>query len=267
MSLLRLEQARKVFTLGEGLTAVALNGIDLAVAPGDFITIVGSNGAGKSTLLNAVAGTFPLDAGRIWLRDTEVTAWPEHRRARRVGRVFQSPTMGTAPHLTIAENLALAQGRGKARGLRWGVSRADREVFRAELARLRMGIEHRLADRVGTLSGGQRQALTLLMACLGGPELLLLDEHTAALDPKAAADVSSLTEQLVEERQLTVLMVTHNLEQALWMGNRTIMMHRGEVVLDVSGSARREMTPAQLLEAFHQARGERLLDDKVLLAE
>lgn len=266
MSLLRLERARKVFTLGEGLTAVALNGIDLEVAGGDFITVVGSNGAGKSTLLNAVAGTFALDEGRLWLRDTDVTGWPEHRRSQRIGRVFQSPTMGTAPHLTIAENLALAKGRGKARGLGWGVSKSDREGFRAELSRLRMGLERRLGDRVGTLSGGQRQALTLLMACIGGPEILLLDEHTAALDPKAAADVSSLTEQLVEERRLTVLMVTHNLEQALRMGNRTIMMHRGEVVLDVTGAERREMTAADLLEAFHRARGERLLDDKVLLA-
>jgi putative ABC transport system ATP-binding protein len=266
VSLVRLEQARKVFTLGEGLTSVALDGIDLNVAAGDFITVVGSNGAGKSTLLNAVAGTFPLDGGRLWFRETDVTAWPEHRRATRVGRVFQSPTMGTAPHLTIAENLALAKGRGKSRGLGWGVSKVDRELFRAELARLRMGLEQRLSDRVGTLSGGQRQALTLLMACSGGPEMLLLDEHTAALDPKAAADVSSLTVQLVEERQLTVLMVTHNLEQALRMGNRTIMMHRGEIVLDVASSDREKMTADDLLEAFHRARGERLLDDKVLLA-
>jgi putative ABC transport system ATP-binding protein len=265
MSILRLKRARKVFTLGEGLTAMALNDLDLTVEAGDFVTIVGSNGAGKSTLLNAVAGTFPLDGGELWLRDTEVTTWTEHRRAHRIGRVFQSPTMGTAPHLTIAENLALAKGRGRARGLAWGVSKADRELFRAELARLRMGLEQRLSDRVGTLSGGQRQALTLLMACLGGPELLLLDEHTAALDPKAAADVSSLTGQLVEERQLTVLMVTHNLEQALQMGTRTIMMHRGEVVLDVSGTAREKMTTNDLLEAFHRVRGERLLDDKVLL--
>ncbi|MGE5554145.1 MAG: ABC transporter ATP-binding protein [Betaproteobacteria bacterium] len=264
--MLRLERIRKIFALGEGLTAVALNDLELSVEAGDFITIVGSNGAGKSTLLNAVAGTFPLDSGRLWYRGTDVTEWPEHRRAKWIGRVFQSPTTGTAPHLTVAENLALAKGRGGPRRLRWGVTRTDRELFRAELARLRMGLDQRLNDRVGTLSGGQRQALTLLMACFGGPELLLLDEHTAALDPKAAADVSALTEQLVEERKLTVLMVTHNLEQALRMGNRTIMMHRGDILLDVSGTEREHTTANDLLEAFHRARGERLVDDEVLLA-
>lgn len=265
MTLLRLDRVRKSFTLGEGLTAVALNDVNLAVAPGEFLTIVGSNGAGKSTLLNAVAGTFSLDGGHLWFDGEEVSGWPEHRRARWVGRVFQSPTLGTAPHLTIAENLALAQGRGKPRRLRWGVARKDREFFRSELARLGLGLENRLEDRVGTLSGGQRQALTLLMACLGEPRVLLLDEHTAALDPKAAADVSALTEELVAARHLTALMVTHNLEQALRMGSRTIMMHRGEIVLDLSGAERERMTPDDLLKAFHYARGERLLDDKVLL--
>jgi putative ABC transport system ATP-binding protein len=264
--MLRITQLCKVFTSGNGMGKVALNQIDLHVGPGDFITIIGSNGAGKSTLLNVVAGVYGTEQGRIWIEGQDVTLWPEYRRAGLIGRVFQDPMIGTAASMTIEENLAMAFKRGCKPGLRFGVNQRNRAHFRELLSLLDLGLEDRLKDPVGLLSGGQRQALTLLMATISSPKLLLLDEHTAALDPKTAEQIGDLTSKIVARRRLTALMVTHNLQDALNFGNRTLMMDQGRIILDVRNPRRAKMTVDDLLEQFAALRGARLLDDRALLA-
>ncbi|MCG6892047.1 MAG: ATP-binding cassette domain-containing protein [Desulfobacteraceae bacterium] len=244
---------------------LSLDGISVTVASGDFITIIGSNGAGKSTLLNCIAGTHLADGGSIQLGAQDVSAWPEHKRARFVGRVFQDPLLGTCAAMTIEENLALARRRGCRRGLRMGVRSDDRDLFRKELKKLGLGLENRLKVGVGMLSGGQRQALTMLMATLVPPEVLLLDEHTAALDPKTARQILDLTETLVAGRQLTTLMVTHNMSHALRYGNRLIMLHQGRLILDIEGEEKRRLTRDDLLARFYQAEGEEIVTDRMLL--
>lgn len=250
--MLELCGIEKVFHAGTVNERVALAGVDLRLNDGDFVTVIGGNGAGKSTLLNAVAGTFPIDNGRILIDGKDITRLPEHARARFLGRVFQDPMMGTAPTMQIVENLALAARRGKRRSLRWGISKGEQEKYRELLADLGLGLEDRMTTRVGLLSGGQRQALTLLMATLVRPRLLLLDEHTAALDPKTAANVLSLTDRLVSEQGLTALMITHNMRDALAHGNRLIMMDGGRVVLDVCGEEKKALTVESLLDRFSE---------------
>jgi len=255
----------KYFHRGSVNEVLALSGIDLQVRRGDFITVVGSNGAGKSTLLNCLAGSYPIDGGRIVIDDCDVTSWPEHRRARLISRVFQDPLKGTCGSLSIEQNLALAARRGRPHGLGLGVRRRDRDAFRRQLAQLGLGLEERLKDQVGLLSGGQRQALTLLMSTLVRPQILLLDEHTAALDPKTALQVLELTEKMVAELHLTALMVTHNMRQALQLGNRLIMLHGGRVILDISGEEKDRMTVEGLLQRFYAVRGETFDSDRMLL--
>lgn len=265
--MLRMENIHKVFNYGKINENHALNGIDLSLADGDFVTIIGSNGAGKSTILNLVAGTYYPEIGQIIINDTDVTKWPTYKRAPFAGRVFQDPLMGTAAEMTIEENLSLAYLRGKSRGLRLGINKSRRQEFREILSWLDLGLEDRLEDPVKLLSGGQRQALTLLMATLGKPEILLLDEHTAALDPKTADQIIEITRKIVEKNNLTVLMVTHNMKQALEMGNRTIMMDKGKIILDLQGKEREEMTIGDLVKKFSEKSGQELTDDRVLLAE
>ena len=255
----------KTFHRGSPNEVLALAGVNLQVEKGDFITVVGSNGAGKSTLLNCLAGSYSIDSGHIHLDDQDVTRWPEYRRAGQISRVFQDPLRGTCGSLSIEQNLALANRRGRGHGLAQGVRRSDRELFRNQLRQLGLGLEERLQDRVGLLSGGQRQALTLLMATLVRPQILLLDEHTAALDPKTALQVLELTERLIAEQQLTALMVTHNMRQALQLGNRLLMLHGGRVIFDVSGAAKSALTVEDLLEKFYAVRGEEFVSDRMLL--
>ncbi|MBE7003714.1 MAG: ABC transporter ATP-binding protein [Ruminococcaceae bacterium] len=264
--MLRLEHITKTFHPGTIHETRALQGLDLHLAPGEFTTVIGGNGAGKSTLLNAVAGVWPVDGGRILIDGADVTALPEHKRAAFIGRVFQDPMMGTAPNMQIEENLALANRRGKPRGLRWGVTRAEREVYRERLSTLGLGLETRLEDKVGLLSGGQRQALTLLMASLQKPKLLLLDEHTAALDPATAAKVLELSDRIVAENHLTALMITHNMRDALTHGSRIIMMHHGRIILDISGEEKKRLTKQDLLDRFAALSGEQEETDSVLLS-
>ncbi len=255
----------KTFHRGSINEVLALAGIDLQVRGGDFITVIGSNGAGKSTLLNCLAGSCQIDSGQIKIDEQNVTRWPEHQRATLISRVFQDPLLGTCGPLSIEQNLALANRRGRVHGLGKGVKRSDRELFCNQLAQLGLGLENRLKDRVGLLSGGQRQALTLLMATLVKPKILLLDEHTAALDPKTAMQVLTLTEQMIDEQKLTALMVTHNMRQALQLGNRLIMLHSGRVILDVSGREKAAMSVEDLLEQFYKVRGEEFVSDRMLL--
>lgn len=255
----------KMFHQGSVNQVLAISGIDLQVRKGDFITVIGSNGAGKSTLLNCLAGSYPIDGGHILIDDKDVSRWPEYKRATLISRVFQDPLLGTCGPLSIEQNLALANRRGKYHGLTRGVQRSDRERFQKQLAQLNLGLESRLKDSVGLLSGGQRQALTLLMATLVKPKILLLDEHTAALDPKTALQVLKLTQQLIDDQHLTALMVTHNMRQALQLGNRLIMLHAGRIILDVSGSEKEAMTVEDLLEQFYKVRGEKFVSDRMLL--
>jgi putative ABC transport system ATP-binding protein len=255
----------KAFHRGDVNEVLALNNVDLSINDGDFITIIGSNGAGKSTFLNAVAGSFPLDAGRIVLGDDDVTNWPEYKRASLIGRVFQDPLLGTCSGATIEQNLAMAVKRGKRRGLGLGVKPAEREFFREKLAVLGLGLEDRLKTSTGLLSGGQRQALTMLMATLVRPRLLLLDEHTAALDPKTGGMVLDLTAEIVESQNLSALMVTHNMAQAISLGNRLIMFHRGEIVMDIAGEEKRNLKVEDLLLRFSELRGEEGVSDRMLL--
>ena len=264
--MLRLEHVSKTFYPGTIHETRALQGLDLRLAPGEFTTVIGGNGAGKSTLLNAVAGVWPVDGGRIMIDGADVTALPEHKRASFIGRVFQDPMMGTAPNMQIEENLALANRRGKRRGLKWGVTRAEREAYREKLRTLGLGLESRLEDKVGLLSGGQRQALTLLMASLQKPKLLLLDEHTAALDPATAAKVLELSDRIVTENGLTALMITHNMRDALTHGSRIIMMHQGRVILDISGEEKKHLTKRDLLDRFAALAGVQEETDSVLLS-
>ncbi|WOS37940.1 Energy-coupling factor transporter ATP-binding protein EcfA2 [Oligella urethralis] len=243
----------------------ALRGASLAIAEGEFVSVIGSNGAGKSTLLNAVAGELRVDKGQILVNQKDVTRLPVWDRAKQVARVFQDPMAGTCEDLTIEENLALAYSRGQKRGLRAAIKPAMREFFQERLAILGLGLEHRLSDRIGLLSGGQRQAISLLMATLQPSRILLLDEHTAALDPRTAAFILELTEKIVEEQGLTTMMVTHSMKQALEHGDRTVMLHQGKVVLDVSGEKRAQMSVSDLLEMFEKVRGEVVEDDALLL--
>lgn len=255
----------KYFHKGTVSEVRALDAISLDIRQGDFITVIGSNGAGKSTALNCLAGCFFPDAGSITLGHTDITTLPEYKRARFIGRVFQDPLMGTAASLSIEENLALAARRGKGRGLWPGVRTRDRARFRELLAPIGLGLENRLHDRVGLLSGGQRQALTMIMSTMVRPEILLLDEHTAALDPKTASLILDLTSSIVDSQKLTTLMVTHNMNQALKLGNRLIMLHRGRVILDIADGQKERFTVDDLLERFYTLKGEAFPSDRMLL--
>ena len=264
--MLDLDRIRKTFNPNTVNQKVALDQLSLTLRDGDFVTVIGGNGAGKSTMLNAVAGVFAVDEGRIRIDGTDVTRLPEHRRAAYIGRVFQDPMMGTAASMGIEENLALALRRGQWRGLRWGITGKERERYRELLAGLGLGLEQRLTTKVGLLSGGQRQALTLLMATLKKPKLLLLDEHTAALDPKTAANVLESTERIVGRDKLTTLMITHNMKDAIAHGNRLIMLYEGRIVIDVDGEEKKKLTVEKLLTRFNQASGSDEADDKMLLS-
>ena len=255
----------KTFNPGTVNEKTALRGVSLTLNDGDFVTVIGGNGAGKSTLLNAVAGVWPLDSGAISIGGVDVTRLPEHKRAKYIGRVFQDPMMGTAATMQIEENMALAARRGKGRSLRPGITRDEREHYREMLKILDLGLEDRLTSKVGLLSGGQRQALTLLMATLQKPDLLLLDEHTAALDPKTAAKVLEATERIVQKDKLTTLMITHNMKDAIVHGNRLIMMYEGRIALDIAGEDKKKLTVEDLLAKFGQATGSDEADDKLLL--
>ena len=264
--MLKLDNICKTFNPGTINEKKALQNLSLTLKPGDFVTVIGGNGAGKSTMLNAIAGVWPVDSGSITIDGINVTGECEHKRAAYIGRVFQDPMLGTAPNMQIEENLALAMRRGRRRGLRWGVTKAEREQYRERLKGLGLGLEDRMTAKVGLLSGGQRQALTLLMATLKKPKLLLLDEHTAALDPKTAEKVLGLTRTIVERDALTTLMITHNMRDALRFGNRLIMMHEGRILIDVRGGEKQKLTIRDLLEMFEQASGgEGDVSDKLLL--
>jgi len=270
--MLTLADISKTFFRGGANEVAALDAVSLDIAQGDFLTVIGSNGAGKSSLLNCLAGCFFPDAGHIVLDGRDITTLPEYARAAFLGRVFQDPLLGTSASLSIEQNLALASLRGKRRGLAPGVKARDRERFRHALASLSLGLEDRLQAGVRLLSGGQRQALTMLMATLAEPRVLLLDEHTAALDPKTAAHILDLTERIVAKKRLTTLMVTHNMHQALRLGNRLVMMHRGRVILDVRGEEKRNLAVEDLLRRFHSLRdrdgeaADDAMSDKMLLA-
>ena len=261
--MLEVRNLRKIFFQHTPNEKVALDGVDLTLAEGDFVTVIGSNGAGKSTLLNVVAGEFRPEAGSVHIDGVDVTKMPVHKVARWVGRVFQDPMAGTTPHGTIEQNLAMAFARGKTRGLRTGVTRAKREMFRTELKSLELDLENRLRTDVGLLSGGQRQALSLLMATFSQPKILLLDEHTAALDPARAALVTRLTDEAVARHGLTTLMVTHNMHQALAMGNRLIMMHEGRIIYELAGEDKNKATTEDLLHEFEKLKA---VSDRTLLA-
>lgn len=263
--MLELKNITKVFNPGTVNEKVALDNVSLTLEDGDFVTVIGGNGAGKSTMLNAISGVWKPDEGQILIDGADVTQMPEYKRARFLGRVFQDPMMGTAAGMGIDENLALASRRGKRRGLGWGITKAEREHYRELLAPLGLGLEDRLSTKVGLLSGGQRQAVTLLMASMQQPRLLLLDEHTAALDPKTAAKVLSLSDQIIEVNGLTALMVTHNMHDAITHGNRLIMMHNGGIILDISGEEKKKLTVEQLLAQFSKVSGEAFANDRALL--
>ena len=264
--MLEVQNIYKTFNPGTVNEKRALNGVSVTLNDGDFVTVIGGNGAGKSTLLNAIAGVWPVDRGAILIDGQNVTRLPEHKRAKFIGRVFQDPMMGTAASMQIEENLALAARRGESRTLRAGITKAERETYRELLKILDLGLEDRLTSKVGLLSGGQREALTLLMATLKKPKLLLLDEHTAALDPKTAAKVLDTTEKIVQRDRLTTLMITHNMRDAIAHGNRLIMMYEGRVAIDVSGEEKRKLTVEDLLAKFGQVSGSDEANDKLLLS-
>lgn len=264
--MLKLDNICKTFNPGTINEKKALQNLSLTLKPGDFVTVIGGNGAGKSTMLNAIAGVWPVDSGSITIDGINVTGECEHKRAAYIGRVFQDPMLGTAPNMQIEENLALAMRRGRRRGLRWGVTKAEREQYRDRLKGLGLGLEDRMTAKVGLLSGGQRQALTLLMASLKQPKLLLLDEHTAALDPKTADKVLALSDQIVQENNLTTLIITHNMKDAIAHGNRLIMMDAGRVVVDISGEDKKKLTVPDLLALFSRASGSDEANDKMLLS-
>ena len=264
--MLEIKNIYKTFNPGTINEKRALNGVSLTLQPGEFVTVIGGNGAGKSTMLNAIAGVFPVDTGKITIDGVDVTNLAEYKRAKYIGRVFQDPMMGTAATMQIEENMALAARRGKRRTLRPGITREEREQYREQLKILGLGLENRMTAKVGLLSGGQRQALTLLMATLQRPKLLLLDEHTAALDPKTAAKVLEATEKIVQKDHLTTMMITHNMRDAIAHGNRLVMMYDGRVVVDVSGEEKKNLTVEQLLNLFSQASGSDEVDDKLVLS-
>ena len=264
--MLEIKGVHKTFNPGTINEKKALTGIDLVLNEGDFVTVIGGNGAGKSTLLNMIAGVYPVDCGSIVIDGIDVTKLPEHKRAKYLGRVFQDPMTGTAADMQIDENLAIANRRGGSRTIKPGVTRKERERYRELLASLDLGLETRLTSKVGLLSGGQRQAITLLMATLKKPKMLLLDEHTAALDPKTAKKVLDMTQQIVAKDNLTTLMITHNMADAIRVGNRLIMMNNGRIIFDVSGEDKKKLTTADLLEKFKISAGEDLNNDRMLLS-
>lgn len=264
--MLEIKNVVKIFNAGTVNEKIALNDVSLTLEDGDFVTVIGGNGAGKSTLLNAVAGTYSVDDGQIFIDNVNVTKYPEYKRASLIGRVFQDPMVGTAADMWIEENMSLAMQRGKRRGLSWSITKKDREIYREMLARLDLGLEERLSTKVGLLSGGQRQAITLLMASMNNPKLLLLDEHTAALDPKTAAKVLDITQQIVSEEKLTTLMITHNMKDALRLGNRIIMMHEGRIIFEAAGQDKMNLTVKDLLEKFEQASHGEFANDRMLLS-
>ena len=263
--MLKLEKVSKTFNLGTVNEKKVLHEIDLELEPGDFVTIIGGNGAGKSTLLNMISGLYPMDCGVITLDGEDISLQPEYQRAKKIGRLFQDPMLGTASEMQILENLALAKRRGKHRGLSWGVSKNEKDEYYELVKSLNLGLENRLTTKVGLLSGGQRQAVTLLMATLQKPKLLLLDEHTAALDPATSAKVLSLTEKIVNEQTLTAMMVTHNMKDAIDIGNRLIMMYDGHIIYDVKGEEKRNLKVSDLLKKFEEASGEEFVNDRMLL--
>ena len=263
--MLKIENVCKTFNAGTVNEKKALQNLNLHLKPGEFVTVIGGNGAGKSSMLNATAGVFSVESGKIIIDGVDVTHLPEYKRAKYIGRVFQDPMMGTAANMWIEENLALAARRGKPRTLRSGITKAEREEYREALKILDLGLEDRMTSKVGLLSGGQRQALTLLMATLQKPKLLLLDEHTAALDPKTAAKVLEATQKIVEKDNLTTMMITHNMRDAIQYGDRLVMMYDGHIVVDVSGEEKKNLTVEQLLNLFSQASGSDEVDDKLVL--
>ena len=264
--MLELKNIHKTFNAGTINEKVALNGVNLTLNDGDFVTIIGGNGAGKSTTLNAVAGVWTVDQGSIVIDGVDVTKLPEYKRAKYLGRVFQDPMTGTAATMSIEENMAIAARRGQRRTLKWGVSKKERAYFKEQLKELDLGLEERLTSKVGLLYGGQRQAITLLMAALKKPKLLLLDEHTAALDPKTAAKVLEISEKIINEHHLTAMMVTHNMKDAIVHGNRLIMMNEGKVVIDIAGEDKKKLTVADLLHQFEKVSGSEFVSDKALLS-
>ncbi len=264
--MLKITNLRKTFNPGTVNAKTALNGLELTLKDGDFVTVIGGNGAGKSTMLNAIAGVWKPDCGTVEIDGVDVTNMPEHKRAKYLGRVFQDPMKGTAPDMEIAENLSIAARRGTKRKLVWGIKKAEREQYKKLLATLELGLENRLSSKVGLLSGGQRQAVTLLMASLKKPKLLLLDEHTAALDPKTASKVLEITDRIVNENKLTTVMITHNMKDALAHGNRLIMMHEGRIIVDVEGEEKKKLTVEDLLGLFAKASGKEFTGDRALLS-
>lgn len=264
--MLKIDNICKTFNPGTINEKVALNGVNLVLNEGEFVTIIGGNGAGKSTSLNAVAGVWPVDSGHIYIGGDDVTKLSEYKRAKYLGRVFQDPMTGTATTMSIEENMAIAARRGERRGLTWGITKKERDTYREMLATLNLGLEDRLSSKVGLLSGGQRQAITLLMAVIKKPKLLLLDEHTAALDPKTAAKVLEISDKIIAENHLTAMMVTHNMRDAITHGNRLIMMHEGRVILNIAGEEKKKLTVEDLLHQFEKVSGEEFANDKALLS-
>ena len=263
--MLEIQDIHKTFNPGTINEKIALDGVKLNLKPGDFVTIIGGNGAGKSSMLNAVAGVWPVDQGRIVIGGTDITKLSEHKRASYLGRVFQDPMVGTAITMSIEENMAIAARRGKSRTLSWGIRKKEKALYKEMVAELNLGLEDRMTTKVGLLSGGQRQAVTLLMAALQNPKLLLLDEHTAALDPKTAAKVLELSDKIIQENALTALMVTHNMKDAIAHGNRLIMMHEGRVVYDVEGEEKKKLHVSDLLSKFEEVSGDELANDRMIL--
>ena len=264
--ILEIKNLHKTFNKGTINEKVALDGVDLNLNPGDFVTIIGGNGAGKSTTLNAIAGVWDIDEGEIIIDGDDITRLTEHKRARYLGRVFQDPMTGTAATMSIEENMAIAARRGESRGFRWGITKKEREQYKEQLKMLGLGLEERLSTKVGLLSGGQRQAVTLLMAALKKPKLLLLDEHTAALDPKTAAKVLEISDKLIEENHLTAMMVTHNMKDAIAHGNRLIMMHEGKIIYDVSGEEKKKLHVSDILGFFDEVSGGEFANDRMMLS-
>ena len=264
--MLEIQNIHKTFNPGTINEKVALNGVNLNLNPGDFVTIIGGNGAGKSTTLNAIAGVWSVDEGKIIIDGVDITKLSEHKRALYLGRVFQDPMTGTAATMSIEENMAIAARRGERRGLGWGITKKERERYKEALKELDLGLEDRLSSKVGLLSGGQRQAITLLMASLKKPKLLLLDEHTAALDPKTAAKVLVISDKIIQEHQLTAMMVTHNMKDAIAHGNRLIMMHEGKIIYDVSGEEKKNLKVADLLAKFEEVSGGEFANDRMMLS-
>lgn len=264
--MLKIDNIKKTFNPGTINEKVALNGVNLSLEEGDFVTVIGGNGAGKSTTLNAIAGVWPVDSGKIYIGGDDVTRLSEYKRAKYLGRVFQDPMTGTATTMSIEENMAIAARRGQSRGLSLGITKKERDIYREMLATLDLGLDDRLSSKVGLLSGGQRQAITLLMASIQKPRLLLLDEHTAALDPKTAAKVLEISDKIIADHHLTAMMVTHHMKDAIAHGNRLIMMHEGRVILNIAGEEKKKLTVEDLLHQFEKVSGEEFANDKALLS-